>query len=576
RPRGNGAQLAYIIFTSGSTGEPKGTLIEQRSVTRLVRNTDYLQLGPEDRVLQTGSLAFDASTFEIWGPLLNGGCCCLPRGKEILEIEHFGALLRSTRATTCFLTTGLFNQIADFHPEAFATLKHLLTGGEKVSVAHVNRVRAAAPALNVLHVYGPTENTTFSSWYPVREQAAHDVPIGRALAHSALYILDERGNLQPPGVAGEIYCGGEGIARGYLGRPELTAERFVPDPFAPTPGASLYRTGDFGRWDETGDVEFIGRNDDQVKIRGFRIELGEIELRLRAAETVQKAVVIARRAGGTSELIAYVVCTPGETEDNLRARLRRTLPDYMVPAHFVFLAELPLNASGKVDRRALPSPKVADSAEATTVTTWTTDAEKALAVVWTEVLGRAPADRDAHYFNSGGDSIKAIQMAARLRARGLRLTLREVFAKPRFGDMAEALTKETSISTEVVAEEGELPLTPIQRWFLAHHAEPYDRFSQATLLESRERLDPARVRQAVERLVARHGMLRCRLTREADGAWKQRVERGAAAIVWREASESQLSAVAEELQGSLSLADGRLVAAGFFRGATHDRLLLVI
>lgn len=576
RPSGGGSQLAYIIFTSGSTGEPKGTLVEQRSVTRLVRDTDYLQLGPEDRVLQTGSLAFDASTFEIWGPLLNGGCCCLPRGKEILEIEQFGELLRSTGATTCFLTTGLFNQIADFHPEAFATLRHLLTGGEKVSVAHVNRVRAAAPSLNVLHVYGPTENTTFSSWYPVREQAAHDVPIGRAIAHSTLYILDERGNLQPPGVAGEIYCGGEGIARGYLGRPELTAERFVPDPFSPTPGAALYRTGDFGRWDEAGNIEFIGRNDDQVKIRGFRIELGEIELRLRVVETVQKAVVIARRAGGTSELIAYVVSAPGATEEHLRARLRKTLPDYMVPAHFVFLSELPLNASGKVDRRALPAPKVVALAEATSDTPWTTDAEKALSAVWAEVLGRAPGDREAHYFNSGGDSIKAIQMAARLRARGLRLTLREVFAKPRFGDMAEALTGEQAVAGEAISEDGEIPLTPIQRWFLGRHTPPYDHFNQTTLLECRERLDPVLVRQAVERLVARHGMLRCRVAQDTAGVWTQRVESGKGAVVWQEAGEAELRAVAEALQASLSLAEGRLVAAGYFRGAKHDRLLLVI
>jgi amino acid adenylation domain-containing protein/FkbH-like protein/non-ribosomal peptide synthase protein (TIGR01720 family) len=587
-PAPAGRSLAYIIFTSGSTGAPKGVLVEQRAVVRLVRNTDFLQLGPGDRVLQTGSLAFDASTFEIWGPLLNGGCCCLPRGKEILEVERFGDLLHATGATTCFLTTGLFNQIADFNPQAFRGLRHLLTGGEKVSVTHVNRVRAVAPELQLLHVYGPTENTTFSTWYPVRAEARGDVPIGRAIAHSTVYILDERGNLQPPGVAGEIYCGGEGIARGYLGRPELTAEKFVPDPFAARPGARLYRTGDFGRWDEEGNVEFIGRTDDQVKIRGFRIELGEIELRLRAVPGVQQAVVGARPAGGTHELVAYVVPARKLSEDGLRATLGQSLPDYMVPGRFVFLESLPLNASGKVDRRALPAPVASGDADdgAPSLEHWTVPEEKALAEVWAEVLGRAPAEREAHYFNAGGDSIKAIQMAARLRSRGFRLTLREVFARPRFGDLAAALSRAAADVPDGVTAEGEIPFTPIQCWFLEAFTPPYDHFNQATLLEARERLDSAIARRSLELLLARHAMLRCRLERTADGTgWRQHVAAAPGMLCWREEDlrgaapeglRAATEAVATALHRGLCLAEGRLMAAGFLRGPETDRLLLVI
>ena len=582
---GGGARaLAYIMFTSGSTGGPKGVLIEQRAVVRLVRNTDFLQLGPGDRVLQTGSLAFDASTFEIWGPLLNGGCCCLPEAGEMLEIDRFGALLEATGANTCFLTTGLFNQIADFHPTAFARLRNLLTGGEKVSVAHVNRVRAAAPALNLLHVYGPTENTTFSSWHRVASPVARDVPIGRAIAHSSLYILDARGNLLPPGVAGEIHCGGEGLARGYLDRADLTAERFVPDAFSGRPGARLYRTGDLGRWNDRGELEFLGRNDDQVKIRGYRIELGEIELRLRQLAAVQQAVVVARPAGGTHELIAYVVSADGAAATNWRAALAPSLPDYMMPAHFVLLEALPLNASGKVDRRALPAPEsVGRSIEA--APEWQTPGERALAEVWGEVLGRVPAGGDAHYFNSGGDSIKAIQLTARLRARGYRLTLREVFSGPRFGELAAALApEEPSTMPDAGSEEGEVPLTPIQHWFLATHAPPYDHFNQATWLDATERLDATALRRALETLIARHPMLRCRVQPDGASGWRQEVGPGGR-LHWQEEdwrarapgeTRLALAQAARSLHESLSLSEGRLVAAGLFRCVEKDRLLLVI
>ena len=583
---GAGRRLAYIIFTSGSTGEPKGVLIEQHSVVRLVRNTDYLQLGPGDRVLQTGSLAFDASTFEIWGPLLNGGCCCLPRGKELLEIDQFGALVKATGATTCFLTTGLFNQIADFHPEAFRGLKHLLTGGEKVSVPHVNRVLAAAPALTLLHVYGPTENTTFSTWYRISGERRHDVPIGRPLAHSTIYILDEQGNVQPPGVVGEIYCGGDGIARGYLGRLDATADRFVPDPFSDRPGTRLYRTGDFGRWDVAGNVEFSGRRDDQVKIRGFRIELGEVELRLRAQPTVQQAVVVARPAGGTHELVAYLVAPGLVSEEALRAGLAKVLPDYMIPGYFVLLDTLPLNPSGKVNRKALPAPTPPQAGTAGPAKIFTDPREQALAAAWMDVLGRPPQNGDAHYFNSGGDSIKAIQMTARLRTRGFRLTLRDVFGRPRFADLAAALVTAEVAEPDAMVETGEVPFTPIQRWMLETYAPPYDHFNQATLLESAERLRPDLLRKAVEQLVARHGMLRCRLERtDATGGWKQTIPAGPGSVCWQEedlrtrsAEEARVACetAAAQLQRGLSLAEGRLVAAGFFRTAKADRLLVVI
>ncbi len=581
---GRADQLAYIIFTSGSTGKPKGTLVEQRSVVRLVCNTDYVQLGPEDRVLQTGSLAFDASTFEIWGPLLNGGCCCLSEGRSILAIDAFGDLFDRFQANTCFLTTGLFNQIAEFNPAAFAGLKTLLTGGEKVSTVHVNKVRSAAPELRLLHVYGPTENTTFSTWYEVNQTFDRDIPIGRAIAHSTVYILDPRGHPVPPGVVGELYCGGDGIARGYLKRPGLTAELFVPDPFASEPGSRLYRTGDFAKWDESGSIIFVGRRDDQVKVRGFRIELGEIEARLREHPVIRQAVVIARPRGGTHELLAYLV---GETDaaGDLRSFLGRELPDYMVPAHFIWMEALPLNASGKVHRGALPEPemRISESPEGGEALELEDAASQTLASVWRKVLGVPVASLDADYFHQGGDSIKAIQMVARLKQAGFALQLRDVFEHPSFSALKDCLRPIEAAAGQKVSPFGEVPLTPVQQWFLSRSEEPYHHFNQSTFLRARERLDPAKLESALHAVFAVHPMLRVALSKNEGGEWTQQVSEELPATVLSchdlrsspHVSEA-IEEAARRVQLSFQLNGSPLLKAALFQMDDGDRLLLVV
>jgi amino acid adenylation domain-containing protein/non-ribosomal peptide synthase protein (TIGR01720 family) len=317
RVRGNGNQLAYVIYTSGSTGVPKGVAVTQGAIARLVLNADYVRLDRTDCVAQAANASFDAATFEIWGPLLNGGRIAVLDREVVLSPSEFAAALRNEGITTLFLTTALFNSLATEIPQAFAPLRHLLFGGEAVDPACVRAVLEAGGPKRLLHVYGPTESTTFSTWQLVRSVAAEatTVPIGRPIANTTQYVLDPHFEPVPVGVAGELFVGGDGLARGYWNRPGLTAERFVPDPFAATPGARLYRTGDLVRQRQDGSVEFLGRKDHQIKLRGFRIELGEIEAALSAHPGVKDALVMVRDdQPGDRRLVGYVVPTARAAE----------------------------------------------------------------------------------------------------------------------------------------------------------------------------------------------------------------------------------------------------------------------
>ncbi len=267
---GTGESLAYVMYTSGSTGKPKGSLISHRSILRLVLNTNYISLDESDRILQTGSVAFDASTFEIWGSLLNGGCLCLPHESGILDPLEMKRLVRKHGITTMWLTAGLFNQFAETDTDIFKGLKKLLVGGERLSFPHVNKIREHHPTLTIINGYGPTENTTFTTCHRIEKVYEGDIPIGRPVSNTTVIILDTNDGLVPIGVAGEICTGGDGLARGYLNDPVLTADKFVPNPFKE--GERLYRTGDSGRWLPDGTIEYLERNDDQVKIRGYRVE----------------------------------------------------------------------------------------------------------------------------------------------------------------------------------------------------------------------------------------------------------------------------------------------------------------
>ncbi|HWK88791.1 MAG TPA: non-ribosomal peptide synthetase, partial [Longimicrobium sp.] len=423
----------------------------------LVRGTDYAQLTPEDRVAQLSNASFDALTFEVWGALLNGAALVGIDRDTALDPAALVPALRTGGVTAAFLTTALFNEVAREAPDGFRTLRHLLFGGEAADPASVRRVLRAGPPQRLLNVYGPTESTTFATWLQVEDlpEDAAGVPIGRPVANTTAYVLD--GGLRPCAVGqpGELFLGGDGVAHGYLGRPALTAERFVPDAFAREPGARLYRTGDRVRWREDGTLEFLGRADQQVKVRGFRIEPGEIEAALRQHGGVGDAVVVVRADGADKRLVAYVTAKNGARPQAaaLRDSLRGRLPDYMVPGAFVALDSIPLTPSGKVDRRALPRPEAGAEPGAEHVAPRTV-VEEMVAETWAEVLGREGVGVTADFFAMGGHSLLATQVMARLAETfEVEVPLRDFFREPTIEALARAVEAAGSpVLAEMVAE----------------------------------------------------------------------------------------------------------------------------
>lgn len=442
---GGAENLAYVMYTSGSSGAAKGVLIPHRGVIRLVRNTNYLAFRADQVYLQAAPVSFDASTFEIWGALLNGArLVLLPQG--LPSLEDLGRLIREERVDTLWLTAGLFAQMVDHQLEDLRGLKYLLAGGDVLSAAHVAKAVRELPDCQLINGYGPTENTTFTCCYKVPKEwsAAQSVPIGRPVSNTRVYVLDRFMNPTPIGVPGELYTGGDGLALEYLNRPELTIESFVHNPFDARDGSRLYRTGDIARWKEDGNLEFLGRADGQTKIRGYRIEPGEVEEVLVNHPMVATAVVVVREDPFIGKhLVAYVVGRGGSTLDTelLRELALQKLPTYMVPSRFVVLDRLPLTPNGKVDRRALPAPEVPAGSAAESSQLPSTPLENTIARIWCEILGLSQVRTDEDFFRLGGHSLLATQVISRIsKSCRVEVPVLAIFEAPTIAKLAKLIS----------------------------------------------------------------------------------------------------------------------------------------
>ncbi|MBK9146341.1 MAG: amino acid adenylation domain-containing protein [Flavobacteriales bacterium] len=442
---------AYIMYTSGSTGMPKGVVVPHRAIVRLVREQNFVAFGPDLCWLQLSNISFDASTLEIWGALLNGGRLVL-QAQQKPTLPEVCDTIQKHKVTSVWFTVGLFNMLVDEQLDRLRGLKHILTGGDVLSAPHVKKAFLALGPNVLINGYGPTENTTFTCCFPINSKASitDSVPIGFPLNNTTVHVLDEQRNPVPVGRKGELYTGGDGVALGYWKRDDLTAEKFIDDPFSGKSGAKLYRTGDIVKWQADGSIAFIGRADGQVKIRGFRIELGEIENALNDLPGVKDKVVVARQVGpGEKQLACYVIPSEahhGNQDDLLnivREHLRAKLPSYMVPTGFMVLNELPLTANGKIDRRALPAPSAQTSALKAEHVAPRNTIERALAALWGRVLNASDIGIHDDFFDLGGHSLIGIQLLGQVEQQFSKtLPLKSLFEAPTIAQFAELLKGE--------------------------------------------------------------------------------------------------------------------------------------
>jgi amino acid adenylation domain-containing protein len=411
---------AYVMYTSGSTGKPKGCAINHRGIVRLVRKTNYIDLGPSHSILQTCAPTFDVCTFEIWGSLLNGATLCLVDEDVIIDHQKLSKALVDFTATHMWLTSALFNQLCEANSEMFAPLTHLLVGGDVLSPNHINTVRSANPNLKVINGYGPTENTTFSTTFLIEQDYQGKIPLGNAISNSTTYILDKKGNLLPPGAIGELCVGGDGVALEYINRPELTADKFITVPFT---SDRLYRTGDLCRWLHNGQIELLGRNDFQIKIRGLRVELGEIEKTFAQIPGINQVVVIATervqqdsetQSGAGKRLYAFYTGEQQYEIAELRRLLGNNLPQYMLPDFYLYMQEFPLNASGKVDRRQLPLDECIKHAFIRTYEKPRSALEQKVADICQSVLDIEQIGINDNLFEVGANSLTLVAINNRL------------------------------------------------------------------------------------------------------------------------------------------------------------------
>ncbi|MET0401504.1 MAG: amino acid adenylation domain-containing protein, partial [Cystobacter sp.] len=584
---------AYVIYTSGSTGQPKGVVVSHRNLVHSTR-ARTAHYGPTPPVyLLLSSISFDSSVAGLFWSLCEGGCLVLPEEETTPELHALTALITRERVTHLLTVPSLYRVMLEQAPKgALDTLRAAIVAGEPCPTTLVERHHALLPAAELHNEYGPTEGTV---WATVHRFAASGpaarVSIGRPIRDVTVYVLDAAARPVPPGVPGELYIGGAGIARGYLERPELTAERFLPDPFGLVPGQRLYRTGDRVRFLADGTLDFLGRLDSQVKLRGFRIELGEVESALLRQPEVREATVGVRETTpGDKRLVAWLVAREGASLDvaALRARLKEALPEYMVPSVFVPLEALPLHPNGKLNSRALPLPEATHLAAGRAYVAPRDAVERKLADIWSALLGVPQVGIHDNFFELGGDSIISLQVVARARQAGLLLSARALFQHQTIAGLAPVVREATGGQSAAQGPvSGPVPLTPIQRHLLHQDPEHAHHFNQSVLLRARQPLQAAPLERALQALVTHHDALRLYVTRR-DGVWHQAhatPESAPVRLLVHDFSalpaDARGAAMREEttrLQASFRLSEAPLVRAALFLsgGEEPSHLFLTI
>jgi amino acid adenylation domain-containing protein len=588
----SGGNLAYVMYTSGSTGQPKGAEVLHRGVLRLVCGVRYVDLNSRSCLLQLAPLSFDASTFEIWGALLHGGRCVLS-SERVPTPQDLGQMIKAYGVDTIWLTASLYNTVIDEAPEALAGLKQLLIGGETLSVRHVRQGLRSLVNTQIINGYGPTEGTTFTCCYRIKndEELNYGIPIGSAITNSQVYVLDRKQHMVPAGVVGELYIGGAGLARGYLREAELTAQRFVPHPYSKANGERLYRTGDMVRYLEDGRLEFIGRHDNQVKVRGYRLELGEIETVLERHGSVREAAVLAREdVPGERRLVAYVVRQPESvaTVTQLLEYVSNKLPLYMVPSAIVMLEQMPLTPNGKIDRRALPAPEHARPELDQSYVSPRMPTEEIVAGVWAQVLRVEQVGIEDDFFELGGHSLLATQVISRVRELfSVEIELRVLFEHPTVRGLGEVIEEKlrgeeglAAPSIVPVGRDAALPLSFAQQrlWFLDQLEPGSSFYNIPAAVRLRGMLDLTALEQSFREVIQRHELLRTRFG----------VVNGVPVQVIDEAPEFSLPLLdlstvdeveaqrvaAEESQRPFDLAAGPLLRASVLRVGEQEHVLL--
>ncbi|MGQ3478679.1 amino acid adenylation domain-containing protein [Paenibacillus sp. TY11] len=533
--------LAYLMYTSGSTGKPKGVMVEHRNVIRLVKNTWYFPFSSDIRLIYTGSPVFDASTFEIWGTLLNGGHLFVVSKDDLLNIHMLEQRMKEWRINTLWLSSALCNHWIEENEKMFAGLKWLAVGGEVLSVKHINRIRLAYPELSILNAYGPTENTTFSTSYRIEEPFEQNIPIGKPISNSTCYILDKQGRVQPVGAVGELYVGGDGIARGYWLQNQLTQHVFTPNPYSSAKDRErrvnqvLYRTGDRARWLPDGNIEYIGRVDDQVKLRGYRIELGEVEFRLSSYPVVKECLVVVREIHGDSRLIAYYTAEEEEREEQLYTFMADGLPSYMLPFRYVWLKSFPLTGNGKIDRKKLLLLEIHSSDQETNCEP-KTELEQTIEEIWAKVLKLDHIGKDEDFHALGGHSLHALRIASQLQKSGYPVTVNQIFREQTIERLALSLS---SVMTDTVTAlcpdmdipsiqssrnvypDGGFPLSAVQKRFFQRDLANRNMFNVPYLALLKNYIPIELLNTSLESLLNKHAALRLSFAQLDDDEWYQ-------------------------------------------------------